>query len=64
MPKTYTFNQLPEKIQTQVAKEYLKGWLVTHPQERKTASLSWAKEMCQDDGMLYDQKGNIIDPSK
>lgn len=59
---SYTFEQLSVEAQKKACKEYLEGWLVTHPREKNEVDMEWAKQMCESDNKtFYNENGDVLD---
>lgn len=56
------FSQLNEQAQEFAAKEYLEGWLETHPEERNELDIQFGYEGCRDteDEIQYTKLGKVI----
>lgn len=48
--ETLSFEELSPKAQKKAARDYLTGWLVTHPEEKNELTVDWAMEMALSDG--------------
>jgi hypothetical protein len=57
--KLFKFSQLTPEAQKVAVKDYLDGWLETHPDEKDEVDLEWAREGCQDteDEVMYTEDG-------
>jgi hypothetical protein len=50
-------------MQKKVAKEYLEGWLETHPKDKNTLDLEWATARCRDlnNEVDYSFEGELLE---
>lgn len=64
--KEYKYSQLSPAAKKVAQKDYIDGWLETHPKDKSWVDNEWADDMLKDteDDVVYNVKGEIINWEK